>query len=69
LAPSTVNALTIVKPETGPLASCRVQIVLTLEITISFRPTDGGGRNTTADPRDEHFQSAVGSAADPWRVA
>ena len=35
-----------------PLASCRVQIVLALEITISFRPTDGGGRNTTVYPRD-----------------
>src|ERR1700730_11794372 len=52
-----------------PLASCRVQIVLALEITTSFRPTDGCGRNTTADPRDEHCQSAVGSASDPWRVA
>src|SRR6202035_5818592 len=52
-----------------PLASCRVQIVLALEITTSFRPTDGCGRNTTADPRDERCQSAVGSASDPWRVA
>jgi hypothetical protein len=52
-----------------PLASCRVQIVLALEVTTSFRSTDGSCRNTTADPRDEHCQSAVGSAADPWRVA
>jgi hypothetical protein len=70
LAPSTLNVLTIVKPETVVrLASCRVQVVLALEVTTSFRPTDGSGRNTPADPRDEHCQSAVGSAADPWRVA
>ena len=25
--------------------------------------------NTRADPRDEHCQSAVGSATDPWRTA
>src|SRR3981189_1243258 len=25
--------------------------------------------NTPADPRDEHYQSAVGSATDPWRAA
>jgi transposase InsO family protein len=31
------------------LASCRVQIVPALEITTSFRPTDGCGRTTTAD--------------------
>src|SRR6185312_8079003 len=30
-----------------PLASCRVQIVLALEVTTSFRPTDGCWRNTT----------------------
>jgi hypothetical protein len=35
-----------------PLASCRVQIVLALEVTTSFRPTDGSDRNTTADRRD-----------------
>src|SRR6202789_2016644 len=52
-----------------PLASCRVQVVLALEVTTSFRPTDGSGRNTAADPRDERYQSAVGSAADPWRIA
>jgi hypothetical protein len=52
-----------------PSASCRLQIVLALEVTTSFRPTDGSDRNTAADPRDEHGQSAVGSAADPWRVA
>jgi hypothetical protein len=52
-----------------PLASCGIQVVLALEVTTSFRSTDGAGRNTTADPRDEHCESAVGSAADPWRVA
>jgi hypothetical protein len=52
-----------------PLASDRVQVVLAPEVSTSFRPTDGSGRNTTADPRDEPCQSAVGSAADPWRVA
>jgi hypothetical protein len=51
------------------LASCRVQVVLAPEVTTSFRPPDGSGRTTTADPRDQHRQSAVGSATDPWRVA
>src|SRR6202000_1077425 len=31
------------------VASCRVQIVLALEVTTSFRPTDGSCRNTTAE--------------------
>jgi hypothetical protein len=52
-----------------PSASCRVQVVLALEVTTAFRSTAGSGRNTAADPRDEHCQSAVGSAADPWRIA
>jgi hypothetical protein len=52
-----------------PLASCRVQVLLALEVTSSFRPTGGSGQNTAADPRDEHCQSAVGSAVDPWRIA
>src|SRR6202043_2783290 len=44
-------------------------IVLGLAIPNPLRTTDGCGRNTTADPRDEHCQSAVGTASDPWRVA
>src|ERR1700692_4148505 len=70
LFPKVNDALAIVRPDTvNSVAPRRLQIVLALEITTSFRPTDGCGRNTTADPRDEHCQSAVGSASDPWRVA
>src|ERR1700681_3893862 len=47
----------------------RVQIVLALEVTTSWWPTNLTDRDTQADPRDEHRQPAVGSAADPRRVA
>ena len=52
-----------------PLAPRRVQIVLALEVATSWRPADGAAGNTPADPRDEHRESAVGSAADPWGTA
>ena len=51
------------------MASRRFQIVLALEIEASRRPADGAAGNTRADPRDEHCQSAVGSATDSWRTA
>src|SRR6201997_3055263 len=67
LAPNTIKALTIVKPD-SPLAPRRLQIVLALEIATPLRPTDGVVGNSPADPRDEHRQPVVGSAANPWRV-
>src|SRR6476469_2028065 len=51
------------------LAPRRVQIVLALEVTTSWWPTKLIDRDTQAYPRDEHRQPAVGSAADPRRVA
>ena len=70
LFPKVNDALAIVRPDTvNSVAPRRLQIVLALEITTSFRPTDGCGRSTTADPRDERRQPAMGSASDPWRVA
>src|SRR3979409_1193041 len=51
------------------LAPRRVQIVLALEVTTSWWPTNLTDRDTQAYPRDEHRQPAVGSAADPRRVA
>src|ERR1700758_2402170 len=40
LLPGTLNALTLVKPDTVVRwPSCRVQIVLALEVTTSFRST------------------------------
>src|SRR5262249_680928 len=70
LVPSALNALTIVKPETViRWHRAGFRSYWQLEVTTSFRPTEGSGRNTTADPRDGHRQSAVGSAAYPWRVA
>src|SRR4029077_11659840 len=37
-----------------PLAPCRFQIVLALEIAATLRSTDGTVGNLPADPRDEH---------------
>ena len=51
------------------VAPRRVQIVLALEVTTSWWPTNLTDRDTQAYPRDEHRQPAVGSAADPRRVA
>src|SRR6266480_4277755 len=47
-----------------PLASCRFQIVLALEIEASLRPADCAVGNSPADPPDEHRQSVVGSAGN-----
>src|SRR5260370_13840381 len=47
------------------VATRRVQIVLALEVTTSWWPTNLTDRDTQAYPRDEHRQPAVGSAADP----
>ena len=49
-----------------PLASCRISIVLALEIEASPRSTNRALGNSSADPRDEHRQPVVGSAKDPW---
>src|SRR5215471_17743666 len=43
-----------------PLAPCRFQIVLALEIPEPLRPTDCAVGNSPADPRDEHRQPVVG---------
>src|SRR2546421_188831 len=51
------------------VAPRRVPIVLALEVTTSWWPTNLTDRDTQAYPRDEHRQPAVGSAADPRRVA
>src|SRR5882724_6556305 len=50
------------------MAPCRVQIVLALEVAARWWPTSRTAGDTQAYPRDEHCQSAVGSAADPWRT-
>src|SRR5712671_3252043 len=51
------------------MAPRRVQIVLALEVETSCWPTNFTAGGTQAHPRDEHCQSAMGSAADPRRVA
>src|ERR1019366_4237771 len=51
------------------MAPRRVQIVLALEIETSWWPTNCTAGDTQAHPRDGHRQSAMGSAADPRRVA
>jgi hypothetical protein len=49
-----------------PLAPCRFQIVLALEIATSLRATDRVFGSSSANPRDEHRQPVVGSAETPW---
>src|SRR5580704_12798926 len=51
------------------VAPRRVQIVLALEVTTSWWPTKLTDRDSQAYRRDEHRQPAVGSAANPRRVA
>src|SRR5882762_2587582 len=67
LAPTVLNALAVLKPD--KVAPRRVQIVLALEVTTSWWPTNLTDIDTQAYPRDEHRQPAVGRAADPRRVA
>src|SRR6266850_1412957 len=51
------------------LASRGFQSVLALEVETLWWPTNCPAGGAQAYPRHEHCQSAVGSAADPWRVA
>jgi hypothetical protein len=69
LAPTVLNALAVEARYRYKVAPRRVQIVLALEVTTSRWPTNLTDRDTQAYPRDEHRQPAVGSAADPRRVA
>src|SRR3981081_2576077 len=50
------------------MAPRRVQIVLAGEVAAPWWPTNCSAGDTQAYPRDEHCQSSVGSAADPWRA-
>src|ERR1700730_15262980 len=50
------------------MAPRRVQIALAVEVAAPWWPTNFSATATQACPRDEHCQSAVGSAADPWRT-
>src|SRR6202007_1206259 len=50
------------------MASRWLPIILALEIESAGWQANGSGGDTQAYPRDEHCQSAVGSAADPWRT-
>src|ERR1700730_3356755 len=51
------------------MASRWLPIILALEIESAGWQANSSVGNTQAYPRDEHCQSAVGSAADSWRVA
>src|ERR1700726_3275423 len=51
------------------MASRWLPIILALQIESAGRQANSSGGDAQADPRDEHCQSAVGSASDPWRVA
>src|SRR6202051_3085177 len=50
------------------MAPRRVQIVLAGEGAAPWGPTHLSAEDTQAYSRDEHCQSAVGSAVDPWRT-
>src|SRR6267142_6904710 len=50
------------------MASCWLPIILALEIESAGWQANSSVGDTQAYPRDEHCQSAVGSAADPWRT-
>ncbi len=69
LFPKVYDALAIVRPDTvirWHRAGFRFQIVLALEIEASLRPANCAVGNSPADPPDEHRQSVVGSAENPW---
>src|SRR5260370_9059888 len=50
------------------MASRWLPIILALEIESAGWQANGSVADTQAYPRDEHCQSAVGSASDPWRT-
>src|SRR3984885_10421853 len=51
------------------MASRWLPLILAMEIGSAGWQANGSVGDPQAYPRDEHCQSAVGSAADPWRVA
>src|ERR1700756_3733819 len=50
------------------MASRRLPTILALEIESAGWQANGSVGDTQTYPRDEHCQSSVGSAADPWRT-
>src|ERR1700737_2930233 len=50
------------------MASRGLPIILALEIESAGWQANSSVGDPQADPRDEHRQSAVGSASDPWRT-
>src|SRR5580700_6101663 len=50
------------------MASRRLPFILAMEIECAGWQANSSVGDTEAYPRDEHCQSAVGSASDPWRT-
>src|ERR1700726_310963 len=50
------------------MASRRLPFILAMEIESAGGQANSSVGDTQADPRDEHCQSAVGNASDPWRT-
>src|ERR1700721_2495282 len=50
------------------MASRRLPFILAMEIESAGWQGNSPVGDTQAYPRDEHCQSAVGSASDPWRT-
>src|SRR3984893_11439703 len=70
VAPGVLDALKILKPQTGdPLAPRRVPSLLGLEIMRARRPAKDTGGHSPTHSRHERREPALGSATDPWRTA
>ena len=70
LFPKVCDALAIVKPDTiVRWHRAGFRSYWRWKSRRSWWPADGAAGDPPADPRDEHCQSAVGRAADPWGVA
>src|SRR6202045_4988 len=70
LLPGVRDALAIVKPETVvKWHRAGFRLYWRWKSKSAGRQANGSVGDPQAYPRDEHCQSAVGSAADPWRVA
>jgi hypothetical protein len=69
LLPGVRDALAIVKPETVvKWHRAGFRLYWGMEIESAGWQANSSVGDTRAYPRDEHCQSAVGSASDPWRT-
>ena len=67
--PSILPALVIVQPETTTLESCRLSLLLALEVASTGRATADRSGMARADQADQQGEPALGCAAHPRRTA